>query len=452
MTDLLQHTESLCPVCLKRIPARYVCDNNTVLLQKTCPAHGSFATKVWQGVKNFNLWQRPKIHMPLPYAVNPVAQGCPFDCGLCKNHKQRSCTVLLEITQRCNINCAVCFAHNSPAHEPNLATLTQWYQTAQKSNPHVNIQLSGGEPTLRRDLKDIIALGVQNGIGFIQLNTNGVLLAQKPALAQELARAGLASVFLQFDGTHDDIFLKLRNRPLLEIKRRAIANCAAAGLGVVLVPTLAPGVNTNNIGAILKFALQNTPTVKGVHFQPISYFGRYPQTPQNNHRITLPELMTAIEAQTSGLFLAQHFNPPGCENALCSMHANYILLGGGRLLSLNHANCCYEPADAGLGSAKAVKHTARKWRGGALAVNDTKPNVPDFSPANPHNVDLDEFLERGQTHSFMVSAMAFQDAWTLDLQRLRECCVHIMSPQGKLMPFCAYNLTNINGEALYRHA
>lgn len=451
MASVIKNTNSVCPVCFRRIKAEYAMASGTVLMQKTCLEHGSFQTKVWSDANAFIKWQRPKIHTSLPYAVNAVNKGCPFDCGLCQNHKQRSCTVLLEITQRCNMQCAICFAYGGKAHEPDLKTIADWYQTALNSNPAVNIQLSGGEPTLRDDLPEIIALGVKAGINFIQLNTNGLRLAQEPGFAKKLAAAGLASVFLQFDGTDDNIYHKLRNRPMFDIKRQAITNCAAAGLGVVLVPTLAPEINTGNIGAILHFALEHSPAVKGVHFQPISYFGRYHKNPEDCDRLTLPELMAAIENQSAGLFTTAQFNPPGCEHALCSMHANYVLLRDDKVLSLNHPNCCTEPADACEGSAKAVKHTARKWRGDNYRA-ETGRQIRNFKAADPYDLDLDELLERGQSHSFMVSAMAFQDAWTLDLERLRECCVHIMSPKGRLIPFCAYNLTNTAGKALYRHA
>lgn len=446
----IKNTFSVCPVCLRQIDACYMVQNDLVFLQKTCPKHGRFQTKIWQNAAHFRQWQRPKIHNALPYAVKPAANGCPYDCGLCQNHKQRSCTVLLEITQRCNMNCAVCFAHGANNFEPDLAVIEQWYLTAKKSNPGVNIQLSGGEPTMRNDLPEIIALGRKHGIDFIQLNTNGLRLKEEPGFARELSKAGLASVFLQFDGTHDAIYQTLRGRSMFKIKRQAIQNCAAAGLGVVLVPTLVPGINTDNIGNILQFALEHTPAVKGVHFQPVSYFGRYHKIPGDQDRITLPELMTAIETQSGGLFLAKHFNPPGCEHVLCSIHANYVLLNKDKLLSLNHPNCCAEAIDAGEGSTKAVHHTARKWRGGNYDM-DTGHADRCFTAADPYDVDLDEFLERGKSHSFMVSGMAFQDAWTLDLERLRECCVHIMSPQGFLVPFCAYNLTDTQGKALYRH-
>ena len=450
MSSPIQSTLSVCPVCLRRIEARYITKDGLVYLRKTCPKHGLFQTRVWGNAEHFMKWRRPKIHTALPHALEPVAQGCPYDCGLCQNHKQRSCTVLLELTQRCNMHCAVCFAHGTQAFEPDLDTIAQWYQTAKKSNLGVNIQLSGGEPTMRQDLPEIIALGRNAGIEFIQLNTNGLRLAQESGFAASLAQAGLSSVFLQFDGTDDVIYQTLRNQPLLAAKCQAIKNCAAAGLGVVLVPTLTPGVNTNDIGAILQFALEHTPAVKGVHFQPISYFGRYHKTPEDRDRLTLPELMAAIETQSDGLFMAEHFSPPGCEHALCSIHANYILLNEDKLLSLNHPNCCAEPTDACEGSAKAVRHTAKKWRGNNYAANE-ESSPRRFTAADPYSVELDEFLERSKSHSFMVSAMAFQDAWTLDLERLQECCVHIMSPEGRLVPFCAYNLTDTAGKALYRH-
>lgn len=450
MFPVIQNTFSVCPVCLCRVEAQYVASDALVLLQKTCPEHGLFQTKVWQNADHFRRCQPAKTYSALAYAVKPVVSGCPYDCGLCQNHKQRSCTVLLEITQRCNMRCAVCFAHGANDFEPDLAVIEQWYLMGLKSNPAVNIQLSGGEPTLRDDLPEIIALGRKLGIGFIQLNTNGLRLAAEPGLAEKLLNAGLASVFLQFDGTHDEIYQTLRGRSLFEIKRQAIKNCAAAGLGVVLVPTLTPGVNTDDIGKILQFALEHTPAVKGVHFQPISYFGRYHKAPENSDRITLPELTAAIETQTQGLFAAKHFSPPCCEHPLCSIHANYTILNGDKLLSLNRPKGCVEITDACTGSAKAVCHTARKWRGGNY--DRATPHAPRcFTAADPHNVDLDEFLTRGKSHSFMVSAMAFQDAWTLDLARLEGCCIHIMSPQGLLIPFCAYNLTNSGGEALYRH-
>ena len=151
-----------------------------------------------------------------------------------------------------------------------------WYEALLASGHPSNIQLSGGEPTLRDDLPEIVALGRAMGFRFIQLNTNGLRLARDPSFVERLKEAGLASVFLQFDGTHDEIYRALRGGPLLEAKLKAIHHCEQQELGVILVPTLVPRINTNDIGTIIRFALENIRVVRGVHFQPVSYFGRYP--------------------------------------------------------------------------------------------------------------------------------------------------------------------------------
>jgi uncharacterized radical SAM superfamily Fe-S cluster-containing enzyme len=165
------------------------------------------------------------------------------------------------------------------------------------------VQLSGGEPTTRADLPDIVRAARQAGAKYVQLNTNGVRLGSDPEYVKALADAGLSFVFMQFDGTDDSINVKLRNRPLLEAKKRAIENCAAFNLGVTLVPTLVRGVNTNNIGDIIRFAVNSSPAVRGVHFQPVSFFGRVPRLPSDDDRFTLDELVHEISLQTGGSIL-----------------------------------------------------------------------------------------------------------------------------------------------------
>jgi len=102
--------------------------------------------------------------------------------------------------------------------------------------------------------------------------------------------------FLQFDGTKDEIYRAIRGRNLLETKMQAIRNCEQQDLGVILAATLVPRVNINNIGNIIRFALENISVVRGVHFQPVSYFGRYPEHPTDADRLTLPELMRYLGA------------------------------------------------------------------------------------------------------------------------------------------------------------
>jgi hypothetical protein len=454
-----ENTESLCPVCLSRIPARRVSRGDRVELVKNCPDHGEFKALIWSGLPGMGEWRRPKTPILLRPFQRETRRGCPFDCGLCREHRQRSCTVLVEVTRRCDLGCAVCFAGSTreEAADPGLEEIREWFQAAGRMAPGSNIQLSGGEPTVREDLPDIVAAGRKAGFGFIQLNTNGLRLARDAGFAESLAAAGLASVFLQFDGMDDAVHLALRGRALGDIKRRAIEVCARLGIGVVLVPTLVPDVNTHQIGELLTWAAGLSPAVRGVHFQPIAYFGRYPPAAADAPRITLPEVMAAIEHQSAGMFPAADFRPPGCENAWCSFHADYLILPGGRVHPLHPsrpAHGCCTPIPAEEGARRAMAQVARQWAGPGGREAADPPGSGDRGEASDPQSDLpmrlDDFLARARSHTFTVSAMAFQDAWTLDLERLRDCCIHVYDARRGLVPFCAFNLTAADGRPLYR--
>lgn len=461
--ESLGQTVSVCPVCLNTVPAALRRVGEDVFLDKACPRHGRFSTLIWHGPPSFTSWVRPKIPSTPRNPMTEEKNGCPFDCGLCPQHRQHTCTALLEVTHRCNLVCPICFADSGALgkpDDPSLAVVGNWYEHVLKASGPVNIQISGGEPTLREDLVNIIALGQKKGFPFIQLNTNGILLGQGPALAKRLQAAGLSSVFLQFDGTCDGIYRRMRGKDLFELKLKAIDHCAEAGIGVVLVPTVVSGINDQEIGALITLGLKLAPAVRGIHFQPMSHFGRFPNEPQHPARITLPEVMQALEAQTHGRIKVHHLKPPGCEHALCSFHGRFVLLEDGALLPLaqHDTGCCPLPIPAEEGSKKAIKITAEQWKAPFAGHPDDFPTAPcdcrsePRAPlsASPPVQDLDSFLSRIKTHTFSVSGMAFQDAWTLDLERLKGCCIHTFSPDGRLIPFCAYNLTNTKGVALYR--
>jgi 7,8-dihydro-6-hydroxymethylpterin dimethyltransferase len=446
--SILSITESVCPECLSKITARRVVHGNDVFLEKTCPEHGSFQTVIWRGEPAIASWVRPKTPAYPSHPITQIEQGCPYDCGLCPEHRQQTCCVLLEVTQRCDLGCPVCFAA-SPTQQlpdPSLSIIEGWYQRLLDVGGPFNIQLSGGEPCLRDDLPQIIALGKSLGFSFFQLNTNGLRLATDAAYLHTLVEAGLSTVFLQFDSLDDGVYTRLRGRRLLEKKIAAIERCTRLGVGVMLVPTLAPGYNTHEIGVIIEFALQHAPAVRGVHFQPISFFGRYPQPPQDESRITLPEVIQEIEKQTNRRVLAESFRPPGGENALCSFHGNFVLMPDGQLKPLTRHNpepCCCQPEDGAQGSRRSREFVAHAW-----STPTFEAELPVID--SPSLGEWDIFLERLRTHTFCISGMAFQDAWNLDLERLKDCYIHTMSPDGKLIPFCAYNLTDRAGRSLYR--
>jgi uncharacterized radical SAM superfamily Fe-S cluster-containing enzyme len=234
----------------------------------------------------------------------------------------------------------------------------------------------------------------------------------------------------------------------MEEKRRAIRLCEAAGLGVVLVSTLARGVNDGEIGDMLRFALEQGTVVRGVHFQPVSSFGRFPWNLEDAPRLTLPEVMLRLEEQAPELVQVSHFNPPGGEHALCSFNAVYtrlpatwgdrdglaLLPGGGQ-----RNDCCCPPPLAADGANKARDFVSRHWKGGKADTTSHTP-MDDFAAFVAHSS-----LER----HFTISAMAFQDALSLDLERIRGCFIHVMRPDGRLVPFCLHNLTSSDGTRLH---
>jgi hypothetical protein len=415
-------------------------------MEKRCPVHGKFKTKIWQGEKSFGQWVKPKIPIADRFHMVPENKGCPFDCGLCPQHLQHTCTAVLDVTSNCNFKCQFCFADSDAAKrkpDPGLDQLVDRLEKVYEISPECNLQLSGGEPTLRADLPQIIDRARGVGFKFVQLNTNGFLLAKDKNLVRRLAASGLSSVFLQFDGTSDGVHTQLRGRPLCRIKEQAIDNCCEHNIGVVLVPTLVPSINIREIGSILRFALAHAPGVRGVHFQPVSYFGRHTGAPGDAARITIPEILTQIEGQTQGLFSQRDFRPSACEHSLCSFNGKFLIQEDGRPTPLTpFATDCCAPVRAEEGSRQAKASVARHWQA---------PGKIELPRAGQAEDGLDRFIRQSATHMFCVSGMAFQDVWNLDLDRLKGCCIHSVSDHGRLIPFCAYNLTSCRGKGLYRN-
>lgn len=435
-------TESVCPVCLRRLKAEKRAEQDGIYMDKSCPEHGRFSALIWEGdLRSYLRWSTESIREEQPVAPREKEKGCPYDCGLCQEHQRKGCCVLLELTNRCNLRCPVCFASagEAPVKEPSLADIGRQFDMLMAHGGPFNIQLSGGEPTMRDDLPEIIRLGREKGFSFFQLNTNGLRLAREPGYAEALKTAGLNTVFLQFDGVTDDVYLALRGRALMREKEAAIANCAAAGLGIVLVPVIARGVNEEQVGEVLRYGLAHAPAVRGVHFQPISYFGRCaldrPAKP-----ITIPKMLALIEEQTGGMMRAADFGGGGAENPYCSFHASYRRMADGRLKALarKSSGCCCT------GSDDSREFVANQWSGAE------EEHVFNADGELEETSALDAFLAQIRQDTFAVSGMVFQDAYNLDLTRLKRCYICEVDEDFGMVPFCAYNLTNTEGRALYR--
>ncbi|MGE1062542.1 radical SAM protein [Megasphaera paucivorans] len=448
MTKDISRTQSVCPVCLQVVNANILQGKDgNIYMQKRCPEHGVFTVLLWEGsMEEYLSWGTYANNDDVITAPRPVDKGCPYDCGLCQGHQSNGCCVLLELTNRCNLSCPVCFADSGSQneHDMTLREISDQYDMLMDRGGPFNIQLSGGEPTLRDDLPEIIQLGRKKGFTFFQLNTNGIRLAEEKEYAHALKTAGLSCVFLQFDGFANTTFMVLRGKLLLEIKQQAIEHCRQAGLGVILVPVIAPGININEIGALLRFAVNQMPVVRGVHFQPVSYFGRC-VLKNSAWRITIPRMLREIEKQTKGCMKQSDFSGGGAENPYCSFHASYMRFSDRSLQALSpryHQGCCIK-------ASEARDFVARQWSGSNL--EDLPIEKKCCKNSSMENTDsLDEFLVQAKENTFTVSGMLFQDAYNLDLRRLRRCYICEVDSTFGMVPFCAYNITDGKGKALYR--
>ena len=432
-------TKSVCPVCLRVLDAQKRAEKDGVYLDKTCPEHGSFSALIWEGnLASYTAWNRENRAVDPPREGRAPSKGCPLDCGLCTEHLRKGCCVLLELTRRCDLRCPVCFASAGEGGDMSLDEIAAQYDYLMAHGGPFNIQLSGGEPTMRDDLGEIIRLGREKGFTFFQLNTNGLRLAAEPAYARELQAAGLSTVFLQFDALDDGVYEILRGRALRKEKLRCVENCAAASLGVVLVPVIAAGVNEGQLWPIVRYALDNSPAVRGVHIQPLSYFGRCalerPARP-----LTIPAVLRLLETRSGGLLRAADFSGGGAENPYCSFHAAYRIQADGSLKVLPRrdadGSCC-------TGSDDSRVSVAEQWSGESCCCGGGS----DMTETSA----FDEFLNEVRRRTFTVSGMVFQDAWNLDLERLRRCHICEADARYGMVPFCAYNLTAEDGRTLYR--
>jgi hypothetical protein len=444
-------TRSLCPECGQVVDAQVLIRDGGVYLRKHCPEHGWHEALVSSDADwylNSLKYNKPGA-VPYDFATT-VQRGCPDDCGLCPEHQQHTCIGIIEITSRCNLSCPTCFADAgsgtsaklSAGHDLSLAQveaiLDRFLET--EGQPEV-VQISGGEPTIHPHLLDILAAARARDIRHVMLNTNGLRLAQDPDFAHQLARYQ-PTIYLQFDGLTASTYQALRGRDLRAIKQQALDNLAEAGLHVVLVATITRGINEGEIGDILGFGLEH-PAVLGVSYQPVTFAGRCLNHKDPLDRVTLPDVLHALETQTDGLLRVSDFIPVPCPYPTCSA-CTYAFVDGDQVVPIprlvdvdDYLDFVTNRAAPEL-SDEIQQAVEALWSMAATMGTDKTTddlacvacgiNVP--LPADP------EFLRQ---HFFLVQVHSFMDEYTFDLKRLMKCCVHELLPDGRAVPFCAYN-------------
>ena len=455
--EINTEVQSICPICNKPVRARYIKEGSDIVLRKTCEEHGDFAALVSEYEEDYIKWMEfSSVNVPPKTAITTGKKDeCPLHCGTCEQHLMTACCVLLDITERCNQKCPYCFAsaNEDPSKDPTLKKIESQYDRLLElgETRPFNIQLSGGEPTVRDDLPEIIKIGRSKGFEYIQLNTNGKRIAEEPGYAQKLKEAGVTTVFLQFDGTNDEIYMALRAEPLLDTKLKAIDECRKARIPVTLVPTVVKNVNLNNIGDMVRFMLENLNVIKGIHFQPVSFFGRHPESDFQN-RVTMFNVMREIEKQTDGLIKREELVPISTGHQLCCFCANFLREKNGTLKSLmseeqksDGMDCCCSEPDPEEIVRKDRDFVLNKWEvsdkpeGGCCTPPDVEVSDCCCEATDDEPQDFDEFLTYVRNNMFTISGMAFMDESNLDAERLKRCRVQVFTEDERLIPFCGYN-------------
>lgn len=458
---ILNKTQSICPVCHRPIEACYLSRDNRVVLQKKCREHGAFESQAAESEEEFVNWMaNPVINIPPKRAITKGVNGeCPLHCGTCGEHLQTACCVLIDITNRCNQHCPYCFAkaESEDADEPSLDEIGRKLDLLLELGEArtFNLQLSGGEPTVRDDLPEIISMARDKGFEYIQINTNGKRLALEDGYTKILKKAGASTIFLQFDGTTNEIYEALRGESLLETKKKAIINCRKAGLPVTLVPTVVKNVNLQNLGEMVEFLLDNVDVLKGIHFQPVSFFGRHPEElpfdgekhVDFENRVTMFDIIEELERQTHGTLKREELYPVTSGHPLCCFSGMYQKQRDGSVKSMISSEAkakglsCCEVKDPLEIIRKDRDFVLNKWD---LPEEEEEEKeeaccCETCEPSDPGAMSFDQFLRELKSTMFSVSCMAFMDASNLDAERLKRCRVQVLSPDDRLIPFCAYN-------------
>jgi len=487
LTGLPRTVETLCPECGCLILGRYFVMDRAVWMEKTCPEHGYFRDKINSDVDLYLRASRAGFEDERGVYRPQVrgARACPTDCGLCEQHHSASCLAQIDLTNRCNLRCPVCFASaNQTGYvaEPDYDMVVEYLRSLRGQHPYpaTAIQFTGGEPTLHPDFFRIIKTAHEMGFSHIQIATNGLKIAELE-FAERAAAAGLHTLYLQFDGLHDDQYRQLRGRPLLETKLRVIENCRRTGMKVCLVPTIVKTINDDQVGEIFDFALKNIDVVSAISYQPVSFTGRIDPAKLAQQRYTLGDLAHDL-ARASGADLKRDFFPlnfiaplgrimqtldgkpkirPSCHSD-CAFGTYFFVTPEGRALPMPRLFNIVKLFD-GLNELAARIGRQRpngkaNWKDKldiALTFlrsyrwSEREFSVTPFKFIKALRGLTNKHVGRGQAgqktyRTLMAAGMHFMDRYNYDVERIKRCVILYSTPDG-VYPFCT-----INGGPTYR--
>jgi uncharacterized radical SAM superfamily Fe-S cluster-containing enzyme len=446
----MKRTKSICPVCQKKIDAKLTKENGKILITKTCNEHGTFSATHWQSPGIFNFAEKfdffryfGDINAP----KNP--SGCPYVCESCNNHISSTVIGVIDVTKRCDLRCNICFStfpDHEVEYEPSKDIIVKMIEFLSKGNPKPPaILFSGGEPLEREDMPEII--GAAHSLQFMTiLATNGLRLAESPELAVKLKKNGLNIVYLQFDSFHDEFYKKVRGQKLLKTKMKAIENCRKHDIEIILVNTLMRGFNNNEVGDIIRFAAQNAYIIRGVIFQPIAFTGRATDNPSREswrdwrfaeevEDQSLGEIKTSdlfpLSVMTSPIKVMSKFMKKPWPLFSCSPQCGLVnwmyVSKDSKIIPINH----FVNFERFFSIIQSLNWLLVAKEIGLFTLIKTILKM-HISPSY-------ESLANLRRRIFLLGCMAFMDQYTFDINRVRRCVVHYVTPDLKIVPFCAYN-------------
>ena len=436
-------TRSICPECKGVIDAQIIIRQNKVYMRKRCPTHGWFEGIISSDAEmyvNSIKFNKPGT-IPLEFSTE-VKDGCPLDCGLCPEHKQHICLGIIEVNTACNLNCPVCFANAGIGFSLTLAQaegmLDRFIET--EGDPEV-IQFSGGEPTIHPQLLDMIQAAKDRGVRQVMVNTNGVRIAKDDKFLESLARLKPV-IYFQFDGLRRETYRTIRGEDLLDTKLKALDRMQQAGLDAVIVAAIEHGVNVDEVGALLEFGLDH-PAVRGAVFQPVTHVGRHIEF-DPMQRVTIPDVIHGIVEQTKGRFVLEDFVPVPCCFPTCQVNS-YVYVDGDttrplpRMLDLEQYLDYITNRALPKTPDAAVIREALEGLWSASAVAGTEKTADQFQCACGPGLETGFGPAHLKDHIFQIAIKDFLDPYTFNVKQVMKCCVGILVPDGRVIPFCAYN-------------
>ena len=468
-----EYTRTVCPGCFSDRPRRsdepsvfkdglLVSRDGSVWLRRFCAEHGETESlyeedaEIWRARRG---WSTPTL------AVTPDRPGnfAPFPegyrNGLPASHGQHTCILLLNVTERCNYGCPTCYAAARapgtpvpPDERPSVAELLRTVDAviAREAAKLGVVMLSGGEPTLRDDLPEIVERLLERNITRIMLNTNGRRIARDDRFLSFLHRhRGRVEVYLQFDGLRSETYRALRGEDVAEEKRLALQRLNEAGVFTTLVMTVARGVNEDEVGDVALLGLE-TPRCSGMAIQPMFGSGRAPGfDPQS--RATPTGVLRRLGEQTGGVLDWTDFIPLPCSHRDCCDITYMVRTADGAWKSLPRLigkeelkrwihlvsntitfDSLAEPVNEMLRSGAIQRVFSEQLKVGTMELVrdlgqmcDCVPGVKEILGGLWSVIGNEErALGRAAERTFRITVKMFMDAHTFHEARLRQCCVH----------------------------